>query len=76
VQVSQDVDLWMTLLGPGQRPSIDLRAGRHAWVHVARGAVTLEGATLSEGDAAAVGGPARLALQAGDLAEVLVFDLA
>ena len=37
LQVQQDVDLWMTLIAPGDTRELPLRPGRHAWVHVARG---------------------------------------
>jgi redox-sensitive bicupin YhaK (pirin superfamily) len=75
VQVHQDLDLFATLLAPGARPA-HARPGRRAWVHVARGAVTLNGERLAAGDAAAIteAGPLELSAQAAS--EVLVFDLA
>jgi redox-sensitive bicupin YhaK (pirin superfamily) len=75
LQVQQDADLWMTLLEDGARRERILPPGRHAWVHVARGAVSLDGTTLHEGDGAAVSGEASLKLQGQPSAEVLVFDL-
>ena len=76
VQVSQDASLRVTVLAPGERREAAVKQGRHAWVHVARGAALVDGAPLAEGDAAAVSGPARLELQGREDAEVLLFDLA
>jgi redox-sensitive bicupin YhaK (pirin superfamily) len=45
-------------------------------VHVARGAVDVNGHALSEGDGAAVTGRDAVALAGTGSAEVLVFDLA
>ena len=78
VTVHQDVALFATLLGSGEQVSLDLRPGRPAWVHVARGSVKLNGELLRAGDGAAVSDEAKIELTgAGDeLAEALVFDLA
>ncbi|MGC4083529.1 MAG: hypothetical protein QM736_15815, partial [Vicinamibacterales bacterium] len=67
-------DLWLTRLDGDATRSFDLRQGRSAWIHVARGAVVVNGNLLVEGDAAAVGGE-HVTLTNGDDAEVLVFDL-
>ena len=48
----------------------------HAWVQVARGAVTLDSQPLWHGDGAAVSAQPSLRLIGVELAEVLVFDLA
>jgi quercetin 2,3-dioxygenase len=71
----QDVALWAGVLDDGQRAEIALAAGRHAWVHVARGAVSVNGRRLGEGDGAALSDERALALE-GHGGEVLVFDLA
>jgi quercetin 2,3-dioxygenase len=76
LQIAQDVDLWVTLLEAGQSRTLTLRAGRHAWVHVARGSASVNGTVLAEGDGAAVGGENALTLVGDPAAEVLVFDLA
>jgi redox-sensitive bicupin YhaK (pirin superfamily) len=76
LQVHQDVDLWMTLLAEGERREFRLQPGRHAWVHVARGSVSLNGSALGEGAGAAVSGEAGLTLVADESSEVLLFDLA
>ena len=53
-----------------------LAAGRHAWVHVARGQIEIGGEQLEAGDAAAVSDARGLELTGGDSSEVLLFDLA
>ena len=74
--VHQDVDLYATLLEPGETVTHALRPGRHAWVQVARGAVTLNGQPLKAGDGAAVSEEAALTVRATEPAELLLFDLA
>ena len=76
LQISQDVALWLTLLENGDHRELTLPSGRHAWVHVARGTVDLNGDSLAEGDGAAVSGPGAVRLAGKASAEVLVFDLA
>ena len=76
LQISQDVALWLTLLENGDHRELTLASGRHAWVHVARGTVDLNGDSLAEGDGAAVSGPGAVRLAGKGPAEVLVFDLA
>jgi redox-sensitive bicupin YhaK (pirin superfamily) len=75
VSLHQDVSLWAGVLDEGQKAEVALAPDRHAWVHVARGAVTVNGQRLGEGDGAAVSGERALALE-GHGGEVLVFDLA
>jgi redox-sensitive bicupin YhaK (pirin superfamily) len=45
------------------------------YVHLARGAVTANGTALSAGDALEMTASAKLTLEGGQDAEVLVFDL-
>ena len=76
VQVHQDVELRVGLVAAGERRELALRPGRYAWVHVARGSVSMNGTALQEGDGAAVSGEEKLSLLGERDAEVLVFDLA
>ena len=76
VSYHTDTDLYATLLAPGQTVTHPLRPGRHAWLHVARGAVKMNGQELAVGDGAAVSGEPVLTLAATDHAELLLFDLA
>jgi quercetin 2,3-dioxygenase len=74
--VHQDIDLYTSVLEAGDEVAIALRPERSAWVQVARGAVTLNGTGLKEGDGAAVFDTATLTLTSDTGGEVLVFDLA
>jgi redox-sensitive bicupin YhaK (pirin superfamily) len=74
--VHQDVALYAGLLDAGASVAHALAPGRHAWVQVARGEVTLNGKRLAEGDGASVSGEEQLAIEASRPSELLVFDLA
>lgn len=75
IAINQDADLWLARLEPGQQVEHSLASGRHAWVHVAEGEVTLNGETLGAGDAAAIDEKSQLKLAAEKPAQVLLFDL-
>ena len=75
IQVQQDVNVWVTLLDAGHARELTLGPGRHAWIHVARGAASVNGTALRSGDGAGVSNEARVQLIGDDAAEVLVFDL-
>jgi redox-sensitive bicupin YhaK (pirin superfamily) len=76
VTVHQDGDVLATQLEPGEHIVYRLQAGRHAWLQLARGAVTLNGTQLTAGDCAAISQEEELELRADDGSEVLLFDLA
>jgi quercetin 2,3-dioxygenase len=75
VTLHQEADLYTALLAPGEAVTHRLTPGRHAWVQVARGTVTLNDTVLSAGDGAAASDETLLTLTATDQAEVLLFDL-
>jgi redox-sensitive bicupin YhaK (pirin superfamily) len=75
VTIHQDADLWTALLQPNESVRHALASGRYAWLHVARGAVSLNGSTLGAGDGAAVSDEAALEITGAAGAEVMLFDL-
>jgi len=75
VAIHQDADLWLARLDAGNRVAHKLAPGRHAWVHVAEGEVSLNGTKLSGGDAAAISEEGSLELSAAKPSQVLLFDL-
>ena len=75
MSINQDADLWLAKLAPNQVLTHNLNSGRHAWLHVAEGEVTLNGQRLASGDAAAVDVTVTLELTAEKASQVLLFDL-
>ena len=75
VTIYQAVDLYTSVLAPGEAVTHRLIPGRSAWIQVARGAITLNDTALSAGDGAAVSEETLLTVTAKDQAEVLLFDL-
>ena len=76
VKIHQDAALSVAKLDRGQTVTTNLKKDRHGWVQVARGAVTVNGTALAEGDGAAISNEDKLTLVANAPAEVLFFDLA
>ncbi|PWK92098.1 pirin family protein [Fulvimonas soli] len=75
LEIRQDARVYAGLFDGAERAVLELPADRHAYVHVARGAVELNGDRLAEGDGVRVRGGGRLEFANGADAEVLVFDL-
>lgn len=75
IRLHQDVAVYVTIPAPGTTCTLPLATGRHAWVHVARGAAVLNGHALAEGDGAALSAEPQLVVTGEPDAEVLVFDL-
>lgn len=74
VSMNQDAFLYAGLFDGSERDGLQIAAGRRAYVHVARGRITVNGQMLGAGDALKTGDGA-LMLENGTAAEVLVFDL-
>jgi redox-sensitive bicupin YhaK (pirin superfamily) len=73
--VRQDARVYAGLFDGPERAELTLAEDRYAYVHVARGSVTLNGQALTEGDGVRVRQERTLTLSDGQNAEVLVFDL-
>ena len=71
-----DARLYGSRLTAGASLAHELAAGRHAWVQVARGNLTVNGTALKAGDGAALSDETRLEFASSDGAEFLLFDLA
>jgi redox-sensitive bicupin YhaK (pirin superfamily) len=76
VQLNADASLRAGLFDAGERAELALDPKRLAYVHVARGQVSVNGQALGAGDAAQLDGESRLVIDQGQAAEVIVFDLA
>ncbi len=76
VTVHQDAALWGALLSPGTSIAHGLAPGRLAWLHVAEGALEVNGEYLETGDGLAVRDETELTVTAVDTSDVLLFDMA
>lgn len=76
VPLRADARLYATALDTGQTVQQTLAPGRHGWLQVLKGDLTLNGQTLSAGDGAAISDESTLTLNATSPAEALLFDLA
>ena len=76
VTIHQDASVYATVLAAGDEVVHNLVPGRHAWLQVARGAVTVNGEDLNQGDGAAVSNEEKVTITGREPAEVLLFDLA
>lgn len=75
VLIHQDAKLYAGLFDGAETADLALVAGRRAFVHIARGSVTVNGVALNTGDALKVTDVNSLKISDGQQAEVLVFDL-
>lgn len=76
VGIHADARLHAGLFDGDESARLTIAPGRKACVHLIRGALTVNGAALSGGDAALLQDETNIALTDGKEAEVLVFDLA
>ncbi len=75
VKLHQDARLYAGLFDGNEAATLSLSGARQAYVHVARGAVTVNDVALEAGDALMLGDLDRIDIRDGRAAELLVFDL-
>ncbi len=75
VLIHQDARVYAGMFSGEEHAQLSLAAQRQAYVHVARGSITANGAKLDAGDALQVTQADSVKLENGQDAEVLVFDL-
>lgn len=75
LQVRQNARVYAGLFDGPEQARLHLPKNRHAYVHVARGSIDVNGHRLNEGDGVRIRQEQVLELTAGVDAEVLVFDL-
>lgn len=75
VLIHQDARIYAGLFDGAENAELSVAPGRWTYVHLARGALTVNGSALQAGDAMHFTDPNRLQISEGRQAEVLVFDL-
>jgi quercetin 2,3-dioxygenase len=76
VTIQQDARMYAGLFDGSEATTFRLTTRRQAYVHVARGAVSVNGMALRAGDAAKIVDESSVRIDSGVQAEVLLFDLA
>jgi quercetin 2,3-dioxygenase len=77
VTIQQDVNLHRAWIPAREALTFSLHRGRHAWLQVAHGVVSVNDVKLTAGDGLAASNTPELIMHAAnDNAEMLVFDLA
>ncbi len=76
IKIHQDVELYATVLAPGEKLSHSVDKDRHAWVQVIAGSLRVNGHALDGGDAAAISNEDKVILEAESASEAILFDLA
>jgi quercetin 2,3-dioxygenase len=76
VILHQDARVFVARLDPGRSVAHAFGEGRHGYVHLAKGAIDLNGQALKAGDGARLSQEPLATLTAHEPSEVLVFDLA
>jgi quercetin 2,3-dioxygenase len=75
VLIRQDARVYAGLFDGAETADLAIGPGRRAYVHVARGAIAVNGVALQAGDALKLSGTRKVTVGSGRDAEVLVFDL-
>jgi redox-sensitive bicupin YhaK (pirin superfamily) len=75
VLIHQDARVYAGLFDGAESAQLDVAKGRSVYVHVARGALSANGAPLNAGDALKITDASTVTLGEGRDAEVVVFDL-
>ncbi|MCL4201315.1 MAG: pirin family protein [Pirellulaceae bacterium] len=75
LSIQQDARIYLSSLDEGRHVFHQLTPGRHAWLQVLRGSVTLNNTSLEASDGAAVSGEYTLDIVAKRPAEIMLFDL-
>jgi len=76
VTLHTDAVVYAGLFEKGEADEVSLAGGRHAWVHVARGRVRVNGRDLETGDGAAISDEPAVRVEGVHDGEVLVFEMA
>jgi len=75
VLIHQNAEIYASIMAEGDSLKHELKEGRLGYVHLIRGAVTVNGVHLKAGDALKLSDEALVSLEQAEEAELLLFDL-
>lgn len=76
LHIHQDARIYLSKIEAGATVTHQLAQGRHAWLQVLRGTLSLNGENLETSDGTSVSEESLLTMQATSDAEIMLFDLA
>jgi redox-sensitive bicupin YhaK (pirin superfamily) len=74
--IHQDARVYLSTLVPGESVAHAIAPGRHAWLQILRGRVSVNGTSLETSDGLAASDEPSLTIVANQPAEIMLFDLA
>ncbi|HEV3415211.1 MAG TPA: pirin family protein [Pirellulales bacterium] len=74
--IHQDARVYLSTLVPGESVAHAIAPGRHAWLQILRGSVSVNGTSLETSDGLAASDEPSLTIVANQPAEIMLFDLA
>lgn len=75
LSIHQDTSIYLSKINSGNTISYSIPSGRHAWLQVLRGSLTLNDRTLDTSDGAAISNETELNITASSDGEFMLFDL-
>lgn len=76
LRIHQDARIYLATLAADKEIGYEIPGGRHVWLQVLRGALSVNQLPLSAGDGAAISDEQGLTIRAAAESEVMLFDLA
>jgi len=76
LRINQDARIYLAKLDDGRHVVHELPPSRHAWIQVLRGALSVNGATLTTSDGAFTSDEGQLRITGTSQSELMLFDLA
>lgn len=76
VSIHQDAKIYASIIEPGKEIIKEATPGRHVWVQVVTGKLSLNGEQLETGDGASMENAGALTFQGVEKSELLIFELA
>jgi hypothetical protein len=76
ISLNQDADIYAGLFDGNEEATFATKQGRDTWLQIARGSLNINGERIEAGDGVAVTRVGELNLSKGEVAEVLLFDMA
>ena len=75
ITINQDIQVYVSVLGPSQRIDYSISPARVIYLHVATGNILLNDISLGEGDGARIVDEKQISVEGADHAEIILFDL-